>query len=73
MDDEELEILHSARDLKLPDPLNASSGINMERVSELIDAGLLKGIDGTNFDEPVYGDVRITHTGRQRIQALELT
>ena len=57
--DEELTILRMARDKTLPNPLGETSGIDIDRVAELFDAGLLKGINASTYDAKEFLDVRI--------------
>ncbi len=67
----EYDVLSLAAEKRLPDPIDASNPeIDVDLVRELIDAKLLTGIDLGTLDGPAYGDVKISHSGRRRLEEL---
>jgi len=70
MDDRQ-RILETAARGQLPDSLSEVSGLSIEAVRELVEAGYLTATDTSGFDGIEYLDPRITITGREYLRVLQ--
>lgn len=68
---EHLRLLELAANNGLPDTIDEETGLPLDIVRELVDAGYLKAIDASSFDGDAYMSPKITLPGREYLERLK--
>ncbi len=69
--DEHLKMLELAANKGLPDMVDEKTGLPLDIVRELVEAGYLKAIDTSSFDGDAYMSTKITLQGREYLERLK--